>query len=87
MAHEVHTKETDERQTVVAQEQPRVEEPAALVSGARESRPQAECLYCRIPLPDTAEFCPRCGRPIERGFAIRPIQESEFDGLGKDEGN
>ena len=36
------------------------------------------CLYCGLRLPDTAEFCPECGRPIERGFAIRPIQESEF---------
>ncbi len=35
------------------------------------------CLYCGLQLPDTAEFCPACGRPIERGFAIRPIQESE----------
>jgi hypothetical protein len=36
------------------------------------------CLYCRIQLPDTADFCPQCGRPIERGFEIRPIMESEF---------
>jgi predicted RNA-binding Zn-ribbon protein involved in translation (DUF1610 family) len=36
------------------------------------------CLYCGLRLPDTAEFCPECGRPIERGFAIRSIQESEF---------
>ena len=39
------------------------------------------CLYCGLRLPNTAEFCPECGRPIERGFAIRPIQESEFDCL------
>ena len=39
------------------------------------------CLYCGLRLPDTAEFCPECGRPIERGFEIRPIQESEFDCL------
>ncbi len=42
------------------------------------------CLYCGLQLPDTAEFCPECGRPRERGFAIRPMQESEFDGLGKE---
>ncbi len=41
------------------------------------------CLYCGLQLPDTAEFCPECGRPIERGFEIRPIQESEFDSLHK----
>jgi len=37
------------------------------------------CLYCDLRLPDTAEFCPQCGRPIERGFRIRPIRESEAD--------
>ena len=42
------------------------------------------CLYCGLQLPDTAEFCPECGRLIERGFEIRPIQESEFDGLRKE---
>ena len=42
------------------------------------------CLYCGLQLPDTADFCPECGRPIERGFEIRPIQESEFDGLRKE---
>ena len=42
------------------------------------------CLYCDLQLPDTAEFCPECGRPRERGFAIRPMQESEFDGLRKE---
>ena len=31
------------------------------------------CLYCGLQLPDTAEFCPQCGRPIERAFRIRPI--------------
>ena len=41
------------------------------------------CLYCGLQLPDTAEFCPECGRLIERGFEIRPIQESEFDYLHK----
>ena len=42
------------------------------------------CLYCGLQLPDTADFCPECGRSIERGFEIRPILESEFDGLGKE---
>ena len=42
------------------------------------------CLYCGLQLPDTAEFCPECGRLIERGFEIRPIQESELDCLRKE---
>src|SRR6266849_6183767 len=42
------------------------------------------CLYCGLQLPETAEFCSQCGRPIERGFTIRPIQESEFDCLRKE---
>ena len=37
------------------------------------------CLCCGFQLPDTIDFCPECGRPIERGFEIRPIQESELD--------
>jgi hypothetical protein len=41
MAHEIHTKETDEGQTVVGQEWPPVEEPPPLVSGARESSQEA----------------------------------------------
>ena len=43
-----------------------------------------ECLYCGLQLPDTTAFCPNCGRPIERGFEIRPIQESELDRLRKE---
>ena len=42
------------------------------------------CLYCGLQLPDTAEFCPECGRPIERDFEIRPLQPSEWDRLGKE---
>ena len=42
------------------------------------------CLYCGLQLPESADFCPRCGRPLERGFRIRPIQESEFDRLHKE---
>jgi predicted RNA-binding Zn-ribbon protein involved in translation (DUF1610 family) len=37
------------------------------------------CLYCGLQLPESAEFCPECGRPRERSFKIRPIQESELD--------
>jgi predicted amidophosphoribosyltransferase len=43
-----------------------------------------ECLYCGLQLPDATAFCPNCGRPIERGFEIRPIQESELDRLRKE---
>jgi len=42
------------------------------------------CLYCGLQLPDSAHFCPECGRPIERGFKIRPIQKSELDCLRKE---
>ena len=42
------------------------------------------CLYCNFPLPDTADFCPQCGRPVERSFEIRPIQESESGGFRKE---
>jgi hypothetical protein len=42
------------------------------------------CLYCGLQLPEAADFCPQCGRPLERGFEIRPIQESEFDYLYKE---
>ncbi len=37
------------------------------------------CLHCGLHLPDTTTFCPECGRPIEREFEIRPIQESKID--------
>src|SRR5438876_12365807 len=30
------------------------------------------CLYCGLQLPDTADFCPECGRIIEKGLEIRP---------------
>ena len=42
------------------------------------------CLYCGLQLPDTAEFCPECGRPIERDFEIRPLQPSKWDHPGKE---
>jgi len=41
------------------------------------------CLYCGLRFPANVEFCSQCGRPIERGFAILPVQESESDWLGK----
>src|SRR5581483_7048775 len=42
------------------------------------------CLYCGLQLPDTTDFCPQCGRPIERDFAIRSIQQSELNNLRKE---
>jgi predicted RNA-binding Zn-ribbon protein involved in translation (DUF1610 family) len=42
------------------------------------------CLYCGLQLPDTAKFCPECGRPIERDFEIRPLQPSAWDRPGKE---
>ena len=37
-----------------------------------------DCLYCGLKFPGTTQFCPNCGRPIEKAFSIRPIQESEY---------
>ncbi len=42
------------------------------------------CLYCGLQLPDTADFCPECGRIIEKGLEIRPGREGEFDYLRKE---
>ena len=28
------------------------------------------CLYCGLQLPETAEFCPECGRPIEDAIRV-----------------
>ena len=39
------------------------------------------CLYCGLRLPDTADFCPECGRPIERGRVTHATQESDADCL------
>lgn len=36
-----------------------------------------DCLYCGLQFPGTTQFCPNCGRPIEKAFSIRPMQESE----------
>jgi hypothetical protein len=43
-----------------------------------------DCLYCGLQFSDTAQFCPNCGRLIESGFSIRPIQESEVDCLRRE---
>jgi hypothetical protein len=43
-----------------------------------------ECLYCGLQFSDTTQFCPNCGRLIESGFSIRPIQESEVDCLRRE---
>lgn len=43
-----------------------------------------ECLYCRLQFSDTTNFCPNCGRPTEKGFSIRPLQETELDCLRKE---
>jgi hypothetical protein len=37
------------------------------------------CLYCGLRLPDQADFCPECGRPVERGRLPHATQESEAD--------
>ena len=39
------------------------------------------CLYCGLQFPDTAKFCPECGRTIEKGFEIRQLRLPEFDPL------
>ncbi len=66
-----------------------VEEAIRVESGGKMRRTTMArgCLYCALQLPDTAEFCPQCGRPIETGFAIRPIQESELDSFGPSYGS
>jgi len=43
-----------------------------------------DCLYCGLQYSDTTNFCPNCGRPTERGFRIRQIQESELDRLRRE---
>lgn len=43
-----------------------------------------DCLYCGLQFSDTTKFCPNCGRPTERGFSIRPMQESELDRLRRE---
>ncbi len=46
--------------------------------------PIKDCLYCGLQFSATTDFCSNCGRPTERGFKIRPIQESEFDRLRRE---
>ena len=43
-----------------------------------------DCLYCSLQFSDTTHFCPKCGRPTESGFEIRPNQGSELERLRKD---
>jgi hypothetical protein len=43
-----------------------------------------DCLYCGLQFSDSTHFCPNCGRPTERCFIIRPIQESELDRLHRE---
>ena len=39
------------------------------------------CLHCHLQLPESAAFCPECGRPVERCYKIRPMQNYESDDL------
>jgi predicted amidophosphoribosyltransferase len=33
------------------------------------------CLYCGLQLPESADFCPQCGRPIEDAIRVeRAVQ-------------
>jgi len=43
-----------------------------------------DCLYCGLQFSDTTNFCPNCGRSIERDFRIRPDPESEVARLRKE---
>src|SRR6266568_4841298 len=48
------------------------------------------CLYCGLRLPDHADFCPECGRPLEDGYVTCATQKSDADCLhmeieGKDD--
>ncbi len=43
-----------------------------------------DCLYCGLQFSDTTNFCPDCGRPTERDFKIRPMQEFELDRLHRE---
>ena len=31
----------------------------------------SRCLYCGLELPDTPDFCPHCGRPIEDAIRVK----------------
>ena len=48
------------------------------------------CLYCGLRLPEHANFCPECGRPLEKDYVTCATQESDADCLhtvieGKDD--
>ncbi len=48
------------------------------------------CLYCGLRLPEHADFCPECGRPLEKGYVTCATQKSGADCLhmeieGKDD--
>jgi hypothetical protein len=34
-------------------------------------------LYCGLQLPEDVDFCPECGRPIERGLIPHATQKSK----------
>jgi hypothetical protein len=34
------------------------------------------CLYCGLRLPDDVDFCPECGRPIEKGLVIHAARQA-----------
>ncbi|GCE07937.1 hypothetical protein KDAU_52660 [Dictyobacter aurantiacus] len=42
------------------------------------------CLYCGLQFSDTTKFCPNCGRLIESGFRVRPLQKSEVGSFRRD---
>ncbi|MBO0796788.1 MAG: zinc ribbon domain-containing protein, partial [Ktedonobacteraceae bacterium] len=37
-----------------------------------------ECLRCGLRFSDTADFCPNCGRPVEKPFRVRTTQDIEL---------
>jgi hypothetical protein len=42
------------------------------------------CLYCGLQLPEDADFCPECGRPIERCQISYATRESDCPDIGID---
>lgn len=36
------------------------------------------CLYCRLQFLESARFCSECGRLLESGFRIHPVQDSSM---------
>ena len=37
------------------------------------------CLYCRLQFPDSADFCPQCGRPIEDAIRVEILHFAQDD--------